>query len=355
MNYKKKVLLGLSGGVDSTAAAIILKEKGYEVIAAHLKLIDNKFATSCLSPQALKDAKKTAEMLNIEFHVIDKRDDFNKTIIEPFIDSYKSGLTPNPCVLCNKKIKFGLMLDYAKSIGADFVATGHYAKILSENGKFSIHIPRNKYKDQSYMFYMLNQEQLSNILMPLGDIDDKNMVRNIVKKAGIPIYSKKDSQDICFVPDGDYLDFLIKKGVKLRPGDFVDEKGRKLGKHKGIESYTIGQRRGLGISSTEALYVKDINKDKNLVVLSTNKSLFSDFCYIKKLYLIDNDELIFNKEFEAKVRYSNKTNTCILKEENGYYKILFTDKIRAITPGQSLVLYENNRLIGGGIIVKNMI
>ncbi len=339
-----KVLVGLSGGVDSTAAAIILKNKGYEVEGVFLDLVPNA------DTSALMDAKLVADKLGIKLHILDEKDYFKDEIIDYFTSEYELGRTPNPCVICNKKIKFGKMIEFADTIEADYVATGHYSKIDYIDGLYKVLKSNNLYKDQTYMFYMLSQEQLSRILFPLGDYSDKEEIRKIVADNGVEIYKKSDSQDICFIPDGDYVKFLKNNKVKSKIGKFVDAKGEILGEHKGIYAYTVGQRRGLGISSSERLFVKKIDPKTTNITLVHSKDMIFNGCILKELYLsYDNFENVKSELF-CKVRYGSKEYKCCLKKEDGKWKVDFLDKVNSVSPGQSLVLYDGVYLYGGGIV-----
>lgn len=346
-----RVLLGMSGGVDSTVAAYLLKEQGYEVVGATMKL----WVPEDVENTAIADAKKMADKLGVEHHVIDLENKFRETVVEHFIDGYYNGITPNPCVFCNKHIKFDLMFKVADELGCKYVATGHYSRIVKndETGKFELIRAVTDKKDQSYMMYNLNQEKLARILFPIGEYD-KSEIRKIAEKVGLEVYNKPDSQDICFIPDGDYEKFLEKySGRKDKKGKFVDSEGNKLGGHNGITRYTIGQRKGLGIAFGKPMYVIDINGKNNTVTLGENSDLFR-----KKLIAGDVNFLDFSLKdmdepikVQAKIRYSAKlSNATVTKLDDNRVEVDFEEPQRAITKGQSVVFYEGNRLVGGGVI-----
>lgn len=346
-----RVLLGMSGGVDSTVAAYLLKEKGYEVVGATMKL----WVPENIKNTAIEDAKKMADKLGVEHHVIELEDEFRNTVVKHFIDGYYEGTTPNPCVFCNKHIKFDLMFDVADKLGCQYVATGHYSRIVKneETGKYELIKAVTEKKDQSYMMYNLNQEKLSRILFPIGEYD-KSEIRKIAEKAGLEVYNKPDSQDICFIPDGDYEKFIEKySGRKDKQGKFVDSQGNEIGKHQGITRYTIGQRKGLGITFGKPMYVIDINGRDNTVTLGENSDLFKNELIAKDVNFLEFslEELNNPLEVQSKIRYSsNLSYAVVTKIDNNRVKVVFKDPQRAITKGQSVVFYDGNKLIGGGVI-----
>lgn len=347
---KKKVALGMSGGVDSSVAAYILKEKGYDVIGIHMSLWNDKNGDYC-NPQAVADAKKVADKLEIPFHVIELKEKFKKHVVDYFIDEYLEGRTPNPCVACNKYIKYEEFFNKGKELGADYMATGHYAKIEEINGRKVIIKAEDDKKDQTYMLYNLKQYQLDRILMPCGDYK-KTHIREIAEKIGLDVYNKKDSQDICFIPNNDHTSFIKEnyKG-KIKPGNFVDKNGNILGEHKGIINYTIGQRKGLGIALGKPAYVIDIIPFKNRVVIGDEEDIFHTNLIAKDVNFIPFEKLEKRMEIEAKIRYSSKTSKAYIEPlGDNKVKVEFQDKQRAITKGQSVVFYDGNMLVGGGVI-----
>lgn len=351
MERNKRVLLGMSGGVDSSVAAYLLKEQGYEVVGATMKL----WIPENIENNAIRDAKKIADQLGIEHHVIELEDKFKNTVVKNFIDSYYEGITPNPCVFCNKHIKFDLMFRVADELDCHYVATGHYSRIKlnEETGKYELLRAKTDKKDQSYMMYNLNQEKLSRILFPIGEYE-KPEIRNIAKEIGLEVYNKPDSQDICFIPDGDYEKFLEKySGRKDKEGKFVDKDGHVMGKHKGITNYTIGQRKGLGITFGKPTYVIDINGKNNTIVLGENRDLFKTTLNAKDVNFLDFEmsEIKEPIKVQAKIRYSSNLSDAIVKKiDDNRVEVEFEEPQRAITRGQSVVFYDGLKLVGGGII-----
>lgn len=342
----KKVLLGMSGGVDSSVAALLLKNAGYEVIGVTMVLFDDSsIEGGCLSTSASNDAKLVCDKLGIEHHVIDLKDDFKNRVINNFVDCYKNGITPNPCVECNKYLKFGALYEYAKKIGCDYIATGHYAK--AKDGKLMK--SKAESKDQSYFLYGINKDILDHVLFPLDDFTDKEEIRKIALENDLVVARKKDSQEICFIPNDDYTDYLEKNLDKLpAKGDFILKDGTILGKHKGIFYYTIGQRKGLGISYKHPLYVIEIDYKNNKVILGEEKDLYSNELVINNINILV-DKL--PERAYAKIRYRAKESLATIKQiSENEIKVIFDEPQRSITKGQSVVFYENDVCLGGGII-----
>jgi tRNA-specific 2-thiouridylase len=353
---KKKVVIGMSGGVDSSVAAYLLKEKGYEVIGIMMKLSpDNpdyeENESGCCSISAANDARRVADVLNIPFYVMNFKDVFKTNVIDNFIDEYMEGRTPNPCIVCNKIIKFEEFLRKAKGLGADYIATGHYAKVEKTEGRYLLKKSDDDKKDQTYALYTLTQEQLSHTLMPCGDYT-KPEIREIAEKIGLEVYRKKDSQEICFIPDNDHGAYIVKySGRKIKPGNFIDKQGKVLGIHKGIVYYTIGQRKGLGIALGKPIFVIDINPLTNQVILGDEEDIFKTTLIAKDLNFIMFDKIESDLRVTAKIRYSAKPQLAtLIPLENNRMKVVFDDKQRAITKGQSVVFYLENSVVGGGII-----
>jgi tRNA-specific 2-thiouridylase len=362
-----RILMAMSGGVDSSAAALMLKEQGREVVGVTMLLHDG------YDPD---DARAVAEKLGIEFHVLDLRREFKETIIDQFVSKYKQGLTPNPCVDCNREIKFGLLWENALKLGCRAMATGHYARIGCRGSEARLLKANYAAKDQSYFLHVIPKELLDHIYFPLGEIEDKEETRKIAAAAGLFTASKSDSQDICFVPDGDYMKVIeeehhfardFSRGSDNSPernGVFLDTKGNILGHHEGHVKYTIGQRRGLGVASADGrLYVLDKDAESNTVILGRNEELFK-----REVLATDMNWMIWENlpsEFRcrARIRYRHKEQPCsvmmISKDEcsdscNGAeIKITFDEPQRAVTPGQAVVLYDNDRVLGGGTITGN--
>ncbi len=360
---KKKVVIGMSGGVDSSVAAALLIDEGYEVIGLTMRLWDGEkvagecIESACCSASAVEDAKYVCYKLGIEHHVLDFRREFEENVIDYFVDEYKNGRTPNPCIACNKFLKFDAMLKKAELLGADYVATGHYAKVeLDEkSGRYLLKRAQSCAKDQTYALYSLSQEQLSKTLMPLGKLENKDETRAIAEERGLITAKKPDSMEICFVPDKDYAAFINRRtGDESVPGDFVDTEGNVLGRHRGIIHYTVGQRKGLGVTFGKPMFVLRIDAEKNQVVLGEKGTEFSDTLIADKLNFITFEELTQPIRVAAKVRYSAKEAEATVEPmENGCAKVTFDSPQRAITPGQAVVFYEleGDNVVGGGTIV----
>lgn len=355
---KKKVVIGMSGGVDSSVAAYLLKEQGYDVIGIMMKLApdDPEYAENeggCCSLSAANDARRVADILDIPFYVMNFKHSFEENVIKNFVSEYLNGKTPNPCVQCNKKIKFNEFLRKAQGLGADYIATGHYAEVLQDsNGRYVLKRSEDDKKDQTYMLYNLTQEQLAHTLMPCGKYK-KTEIRAIAEKIGLEVFRKKDSQEICFIPDNNHGNFIRKfcGEDKVKIGNFVTKEGKFLGKHKGIVNYTIGQRKGLGIALGKPAFVTDINPVNNQVVIGDEEDIFKNELIATDVNLICIDELIEPMEVLGKVRYSAKLSPCtIYPYEDGKIRVVFRENQRAITKGQSVVLYKDDFVVGGGII-----
>ncbi|MDQ2085798.1 tRNA 2-thiouridine(34) synthase MnmA [Herbivorax sp. ANBcel31] len=356
---KEKVMIGMSGGVDSSVAAAVLLEKGYEVIGVTMKIwpeinADTKQAEGgCCSLSAVDDARRVAYKLGIPYYVMNFQDVFENKVIDYFKDEYLKGKTPNPCIACNRYVKFEAMLQKALSMGIDYVATGHYAIIEYDKNlkRYLLKKSVTQKKDQTYALYNLNQHQLSKILMPIGDYT-KDHVREIAKDLDLDVASKPDSQEICFVEDNNYAKFIKENtDKKVKSGYFVDTEGNLLGKHKGIIHYTIGQRKGLGIAFGKPMYVVGLDIENNNVILGKNDETFSKSLIAGDLNFIMIDKLEEPMEVKAKIRYSAKeADATIYPLEDGKAEVVFKLPQRAITPGQSVVFYSDDIVIGGGVI-----
>lgn len=357
----KRVVIGMSGGVDSSVAAAVLKDKGFEVIGVTMRLWDGEEVngcaaeSTCCSLSAVEDARRVANKIGIDYHVLDFRKEFSDFVIDYFVNEYVNGKTPNPCIACNKFLKFDAMAKKAEIFNADYIATGHYAKIekSQSDDRFLLKRAAAAAKDQTYALYSLSQEQLSRLLLPLGDFKDKAAVREYADKHNLVTASKPDSQEICFVPDNDYASFIERRiGYLPAEGDFVDLNGNILGKHRGIVNYTVGQRKGLGIAFGKPMFVVRIDAAKNQVVLGEQGSEFSDTLYAVNPNFIPFDTLDAPLRVEAKVRYSAKPAACLIMNDGDKIKVSFDEPQRAITPGQAVVFYDGDTVVGGATIIS---
>ncbi len=351
MSEAKKVLLGMSGGVDSSVAAILLKEQGYELVGTTMELCKN---SSCCNINTYMEAKKVCKMLGFEHFIYTLSDEFQKYVIDDFINAYKNCETPNPCIECNKYLKFGIMFEKALSIGCEYIATGHYAKTqYSEKyGRFVLKKSKNLLKDQSYFLYTIPKDILDKVLFPLGDFENKAMVREIALKHNLEVAKKTDSEDICFVPDGDYKKYLEEHSdIKAKPGNIVLSDGTILGKHNGLYKFTIGQRKGLGISYKEPLFVIGFDNFKNELIVGNIDKLYSKEFKVKDINLLLFDDILKPLECEVKIRYAAKPEKCtIYKDSNNTIKVVMKEPVKSVTKGQSAVFYLDDIVIGGGKI-----
>ena len=350
----KKVLVAMSGGVDSSAAAALLLEQGYEVAGATMQIWSaDEINKNPQLNEAVNDAKAVANTLGIEHHVFDLSEQFGQNVIAPFINDYLNGRTPNPCVFCNKTMKFGLFLDKALEMGFDCIATGHYARIeKDEKGYHLIHSAFDS-KDQTYVLYNMTQHVLEHLLLPVGGMD-KSEIRKYAEKAGIEVANKPDSQEICFVPDDDYAKYILEhSNYTDKKGSFVDINGEVIGEHMGIIHYTVGQRKGLGVAFGEPRYVVEVDAENNRVMLGKNEDTFSTSLIAEKVNFISGNIPSTAITVEAKIRYGAKsTKATVIPEENGLFRVEFNTPVRAVTAGQSVVFYNGDEVIGGGIIAR---
>jgi len=356
---KKKVFVGMSGGVDSSTAAAILLDRGYEVYGATLKLWDgndnscNTATRTCCSLEDVEDARASAFKLGIPFYVLNMKQLFEEKVVQYFVDSYLAGETPNPCIACNQYVKFQAMLHKALALEMDYIATGHYARVVYDeaSGRYLLKKALDNTKDQSYVLYMLTQDQLKRLLLPLGDYKKTN-VREIAEEKGLVNARKPDSQDICFVQNGSYADFIKDyKGIDLPEGTFVDTKGNVLGKNKGMIHYTIGQRKGLGMSFKEPRYVIRKDSRKNTVTLGSQQEGLVNGLIARDMNYILYEKPAEEKPVMARTRYSQKEVPArLIALEGDKAKIIFENPQAFVAPGQSVVLYQDDNVVGGGII-----
>ena len=349
---EKVVAMAMSGGVDSSVGALLLKQQGYKVIGITMRLWRDERQKQDFTPE--KDAAEVCRILGIEHHVVDYTKVFRETVVQNFLDEYAQGRTPNPCVYCNKKIKFGALYKSAIDLGADLLSTGHYVR-LDEDSNGIRHIKRAAYlpKDQSYVLYHLNQEILHHVIFPLGEYN-KEQAREMAKEHNLPVFAKKDSQDLCFIPDDDHDSFLARYSEKKdRPGNFVDTKGHILGRHKGLSHYTAGQRKGLGIAAAEPLFVLGLDVSHNQVVLGFAKEADCKGLKAQDLVFADGSTLTESLKCAVKIRYNAKLMEAVVKPalEPGSAVVEFAKPLRGIAPGQSVVFYQGDICLGGGTIL----
>lgn len=358
MTTKGRILMAMSGGLDSSVSAILLKEQGYEVIGITMKLWNYpqycKTATACCDINAINDARQLAVKLNIPHYVIDYTTEFKNIVIQNFIDEYLHARTPNPCVMCNIHLKWNALMLKAKELNCDGIATGHYAIINQDNGRFYISKAKDPNKDQSYVLWGLSQDNLSKTIFPLGNYS-KSEIRDIAKDMGFhKIANKRESYDICFIPDNDYRTFLIENveniHQKCPTGNFLDTQGNIVGQHKGFPFYTIGQRKGLQLAFGTPRYVCSIDANKNTITLGEKQDLLQDKFIIKQVNFGKYASIPENFSGETKIRYRDAGQIAHIEQQKNHLEVHFNTPVAAITPGQSAVIYENNDIVAGGII-----
>lgn len=355
----KKVVVGMSGGVDSSVAAWLLKEQGYEVIGVTMQIWQDEDETEiednggCCGLSAVEDARRVAQHLDIPYYVMNFKQEFRKHVMDYFVEEYLNGRTPNPCIACNRYVKWEALLQRSLAIGADYIATGHYARIERlQNGRLALRTSVTAAKDQTYALYNLTQQQLAHTLMPAGAYT-KEEIRKMAQELGLPVAHKPDSQEICFIPDHDYAAFIDREAAGRVPeqGNFILADGTVLGRHKGITHYTIGQRKGLGIALGEPCFVTDIRPESAEVVLGKNEDVFSSVLYGNKINYMAAADFDSPREAVAKIRYSHAGESCLLeKVGEDRIRCSFRRPVRAVTPGQAVVFYDGEYVLGGATI-----
>lgn len=354
----EKVIVAMSGGVDSSVAALLVQQAGYDPLGVTLRLVENEDIgqgeeKTCCSLDDVNDARAVAARLQIPFYVLNMKEEFRREVMDRFTAAYERGETPNPCIDCNRYIKFGGLMRRARELGCEFVATGHYARVQrdQETGRFLLKKGRDLSKDQSYVLYSLTQEELSHLLLPLGELS-KEESRRIAEENGFGNAHKRDSQDICFVPDGDYASFIrLHTGREFPPGEFVGTGGQVYGQHKGVIRYTVGQRKGLGLSFPQPMYVCKVDPQQNQVVLGIHEELFASALTAGDVNLISVPELKGPMRVKAKIRYRQPEQPATVTQTGpDELQVVFDQPQRAITKGQAVVLYDGDTVVGGGTI-----
>jgi tRNA-specific 2-thiouridylase len=352
---KKRVVIAMSGGVDSSVAAALLKEQGYEVIGMMLRLwseLGSEAYNRCCTPDDMALARRVAAQIDIPFYAIDAKDVFRDIVVDYFVAGYTQGVTPNPCLICNRRIRWEFLLNRALALGADYLATGHYARVQeTKDRKIELLRGVDPNKDQSYVLHVLNQEQLSHAMFPLGEYT-KPKIREMARSFDLPVAERSDSQDLCFLGNGDYREFLLRNAPEVaNPGPITTREGEKLGEHQGLAFYTIGQRKGLGIAAAHPLYVLEKDSENNMLVVGPKEQLGRDELTTGQVNWISGQPPPNPVRATVKIRYkAREVEGLITRLEDGSSQIKFTQPLRDITPGQAAVFYDGEKCLGGGII-----
>jgi tRNA-specific 2-thiouridylase len=356
-SHKERVVVAMSGGVDSSVAAALLVQQGYDVVGIMMRLWSESIqsqtpiANRCCTPDQMADARRVADHLNIPFYVLDTQSQFRESIVQQFIDEHNAGRTPNPCIACNRQIRFSFLLNHARALGAHFLATGHYARVRRTGNRYELLKGKDPNKDQSYVLFTFNQAKLAHVLFPVGDLN-KEQVRTLAKQFGLPVAAKHDSQDLCFVADGDHKGFLKRQNSNgFIPGPIVDQNGNELGMHTGLPFYTIGQRKGLGVSAEQPLFILQKDRLRNAIVVGPREALEKSSFKVRDLNWIGGEQVSAEQQVDVKIRYkAEAVQGYVFESNNNEAFVELAVPVRGVTPGQGAVFYNGDVCLGGGII-----